>query len=97
MISDILRSGEIPEELRNNPAAYTGWVSGAISPGEVKRILSELGFQDIEIRPKEQSENIIREWNVGKGAEKVVFSAYIQAVKPKWAVWNEIKKRRDVY
>ena len=24
IISDVLRSGEIPEELRNNPAAYTG-------------------------------------------------------------------------
>ena len=24
VISDVLRSGEIPEELRNNPAAYTG-------------------------------------------------------------------------
>jgi hypothetical protein len=57
-------------------------VAGAISPGEVERILSELGFQEINIRPKEQSEKIIREWNVGEGAEKVVFSAYIQAVKP---------------
>jgi len=57
-------------------------VAGAISPGEVKKILSALGFQEINIRPKEQSEKIIREWNVGEGAEKVVFSAYIQAVKP---------------
>jgi len=24
IISDILRSGEMPEEIRNNPAAYTG-------------------------------------------------------------------------
>jgi predicted methyltransferase len=24
IISDVLRSGEIPEELRNDPAAYTG-------------------------------------------------------------------------
>ena len=24
LISDILRSGEIPEKLRNDPAAYTG-------------------------------------------------------------------------
>ncbi len=24
LISDVLRSGEMPEELRNNPAAYTG-------------------------------------------------------------------------
>jgi arsenite methyltransferase len=57
-------------------------VAGAISPGEVKKILSDLGFQEINIRPKEQSEKIIREWNVGEGAEKLVFSAYIQAVKP---------------
>jgi hypothetical protein len=57
-------------------------VSGAISPGEVKQILSELGFQEIEVIPKEQSAEIIRGWQVAEGAEKVVFSAYIQAVKP---------------
>jgi hypothetical protein len=58
-------------------------VSGAISPGEVKGILSELGFQDIVITPKEQSDEIIRAWHVCEGAEKVVFSAYIKATKPK--------------
>jgi hypothetical protein len=57
-------------------------VSGAISPGEVKRILSGLGFDKIAIIPKEQSEEIIRAWNVAEAAEKVVFSAYIEAVKP---------------
>jgi len=57
-------------------------VSGAISPGEVKRILSDLGFQKITISPKEQSEEIIRAWNIADDAEKVVFSAYVQAVKP---------------
>jgi hypothetical protein len=41
-----------------------------------------LGFQKIAIIPKEQSEEIIRAWNVTESAEKVVFSAYIQAVKP---------------
>jgi hypothetical protein len=48
----------------------------------VKKILSDLGFQEINIRPKDQSEKIIREWNVGEGAERVVFSAYIHAIKP---------------
>jgi hypothetical protein len=57
-------------------------VAGAISPGEAKRILSELGFEEVTIQAKEQSEKIIREWNVAEGAEKSVFSAYIQAVKP---------------
>jgi hypothetical protein len=55
-------------------------VAGAISPGEVKRILSELGFRQINITAKEKSTDIIKDWNVGKAAE-VVFSAYIQAVK----------------
>jgi N-acetylglutamate synthase-like GNAT family acetyltransferase len=58
-------------------------VSGAISPGEVKGILSEVGFQHIVITPKTQSEEIIREWHVAEGAENVVFSAYIRATKPK--------------
>ena len=31
---------------------------------------------------KWKSDEIIRGWNVADGAEKVVFSAYIQAVKP---------------
>jgi len=57
-------------------------VAGAISPGEVEGILSELGFQEITIRQKEQSEEIIRGWNVADNAEKVVFSAYVQAMKP---------------
>jgi len=57
-------------------------VAGAISPGEVEEILSNLGFREIKIRPKDQSEKIIRGWNIGEGAEKVVFSAYIKAVKP---------------
>jgi hypothetical protein len=57
-------------------------VSGAISPGEVKGILSNLGFEDIVITPKKESEDIMREWRFAEGAEKVVFSAYIKAAKP---------------
>jgi hypothetical protein len=57
-------------------------VAGAISPGEVKEMLSNLGFQEIDIRTKDQSDEIIRGWNIGQGAEKVVFSAYIKAIKP---------------
>jgi hypothetical protein len=48
----------------------------------VKRILSRLGFRDIDIVPKERSDEIIRAWNVGPGTETIVFSAYICATKP---------------
>lgn len=57
-------------------------MAGAISPDEVERILSDLGFKEISINSKEKSEEIIREWAISKSAEKVVFSAYINAVKP---------------
>lgn len=57
-------------------------MAGAISPGEVEKILSNLGFKDIRILEKERSQEIIRGWNVAKGAEQVVFSAYVLAVKP---------------
>jgi hypothetical protein len=57
-------------------------VSGAISPDEVKRILSNLGFVEIQIVRKEKSDQIIQAWNVADGAENVVFSAYIHARKP---------------
>jgi hypothetical protein len=56
-------------------------VSGAISPDEVKKIFSELGFKHINITAKGKSKDIIKDWNIGKAAD-VVFSAYIQAVKP---------------
>jgi len=57
-------------------------VAGAISPDEVKQILSELGFQQIVVTDKGGSAEVIREWQVVEGAEKMVFSAYIEAVKP---------------
>lgn len=56
-------------------------MSGAISPGKVKRILTDLGFKQIDIIKKKKSKDIIKAWNVGDAAE-VVFSAYIQAIKP---------------
>lgn len=46
-------------------------------------ILKKSGFVDIVIRDKENSDEIIRSWNFGEGVEKMVFSAYIKATKPK--------------
>ena len=41
-----------------------------------------VGFTDIVIQEKENSDEIIKGWNFGEGVEKMVFSAYIQARKP---------------
>jgi hypothetical protein len=49
---------------------------------ELREILKEAGFNDIVIRGKENSDEIIRGWSFGEGVEKMVFSAYVQAAKP---------------
>jgi hypothetical protein len=47
----------------------------------VKKILTESGFVNISIRPKENSGKIIHQWDIAENLENMVFSAYIQAVK----------------
>ncbi len=48
----------------------------------MKRYLKEAGFVDVAFIDKENSDDIIRNWNFGEGVEKAVFSVYIKAVKP---------------
>lgn len=50
---------------------------------ELRTILDEAGFVDVVIANKANSDEIIKSWNFGKGVEKMVFSAYIKAVKPR--------------
>ena len=49
---------------------------------ELKGILAKAGFTEITVLDKDNSDEIIRSWNFGEGVEKMVFSAYVKAVKP---------------
>jgi hypothetical protein len=49
---------------------------------ELTEILERAGFRDIVIQNKDNSDEIIKSWNFGKGVEKMVFSAYVLAVRP---------------
>jgi len=50
-------------------------------PEKYEKILSDNGFKKIAIKHKPNSKEIISSWNVARGAESMVFSAYIHAVK----------------
>ncbi len=41
-----------------------------------------MGFQDVSIAEKDNSQEIVRGWKLGQGTEKMVLSAYIKAKKP---------------
>ena len=44
--------------------------------------LTKAGFEDIFIKDKQNSDEIIRSWKFGEGVENMVVSAYIKASKP---------------
>jgi len=48
----------------------------------LKHYLGNVGFVEIHLIKKENSEEIIKNWNLGEGIEKAVFSTYIKATKP---------------
>ena len=57
----------------------------------MRQILVDLNFEDISITKKDNSEEIIKSWNIGAGTEHIVFTAYIRARKPfdEKSAWEE--------
>ncbi len=81
-ISDIVASTELPEEIKNDLALYSGCMAGASPVAELQTILEECGFEEINIAPKDESKDFIKDWAPGRGVEEYVLSATIEAVKP---------------
>ena len=81
-ISDVVATIELPEELKTDPVLYAGCMGGASHIDELMVLLQQAGFIAIQITPKDESREFIRDWAPGHGVEDYVVSAYIQAVKP---------------
>lgn len=80
-IADVVSTGEIPDSLKT-ATALACWVSGAVAPSEIEKILQSSGFVDVVIKLKPESKKLISTWMPGSGAENYVISADIQARKP---------------
>ncbi len=81
-ISDVVATAPIPEELRTSAASLSGCVGGATDMAELHAMLTEAGFSDIRIRPRDESRAFIKEWMPGAGIENLIVSATIEATKP---------------
>ncbi|MCP5049530.1 MAG: arsenite methyltransferase [bacterium] len=81
-ISDVVATAELPEQVLKDLTLYTGCVSGASSITENENMLADAGFNDIEIKPKDGSKELIKQWAPGRQIEDFVTSASIEAVKP---------------
>jgi arsenite methyltransferase len=81
-VSDTVASAPIPEELKTDLASYAACVSGSASVAELQAMLTEAGFRDIRIRPREESRQFIKDWSPDQGIENFILSASIEATKP---------------
>lgn len=80
-ISDVVATAELPAEIASDMKLLSGCVAGAEHFHVLERMLAEIGFQEVEITPREESKEFIREWKPGSRIEDYVVSASIQGHK----------------
>lgn len=89
-ISDIVTDGELPAALKKDLEAWAGCLSGAQDVGDLKRLLAQTGFVNIQIEPKYFDESALDDLGFGKehyakydvkSLTRSIFSANISAVK----------------
>jgi arsenite methyltransferase len=61
---------------------FAGCMAGASLIADLEAMMAEAGFEQIVIKPKDDSRDFIKDWAPGSRAEDYVVSAYIEAVKP---------------
>jgi arsenite methyltransferase len=79
-ISDVVATGPIPAELRDQAAALAGCIAGAAPLDDVRAMLAAAGFVRVEVTIAPRSAEIVGSWL--PGIENFVASATIEARKP---------------
>jgi len=81
-ISDMVASGPLPEQLKQDLERHSQCISGATPLGELEAMLVDAGFESLRIVPKAESRSFVKDWAPGTGIEEFIVSATIEAVKP---------------
>lgn len=81
-IADVVAIAPIPDALRAEAGALSGCVSGAAPVAELEAALKAAGFERVKVDVRPESREVIAGWLPGSGAEDVVASAFVEAVRP---------------
>lgn len=81
-VSDVVARGELPESVQRDPALHSGCLAGATPHDELLAILREVGFTGIVVRPKQNSAEVIGNWEAKAAFVDRVFAAEVLARKP---------------
>jgi len=81
-VSDVVATAPFSDEVQHDLALRAGCVAGASLLDDLEEMLTDAGFADICIQPKDESRTFIREWVPGTNIAEYLISATIEAVKP---------------
>ena len=84
-VSDVVATAPFPDEVQQDLALRAGCVAGASLLDDLEGMLTDAGFVDIRIQPKDESRTFIREWVPGTNIADYLISATIEALKPERA------------
>ena len=81
-ISDVVATVELPEAMRKDAGLIAGCMGNASLIADLEKMMSDAGFTQIRIEPKDESKEFIKDWAPGHNITDYVVSATIEAVKP---------------
>ena len=91
-VSDVVVRGEVPAEVRRSMELWIGCVAGALEESEYRRLLAEVGFEEIDIEPTriyraEDARDFLASAGldpvaVGAQVDGKLMSAFVRARKP---------------
>ena len=82
-ISDVVLTADVPDGLRADPDSVAACVAGATTIDRLEELLSDAGFEHVDISPKDDSGQFIREWDDEVDVSEFLVSASITGRKPK--------------
>lgn len=80
-ISDVAQTKEFTDEIINSKEMLCSCISGAVSIKDLQEILENAGFVNIQVIPKYESREFIKDWANNINIEDYVVSVYVNAEK----------------
>lgn len=84
-ISDVVATAELSDDMKKNEELLASCITGASLITDLANWLRNIGFDEIQIKPKDESKSFIKDWVPGSRLEDYVVSALIEAKKPSLA------------
>jgi arsenite methyltransferase len=81
-VSDVIAIRPLPAEIMDDPEMHCSCIAGAVTADELRGLMKEAGFIEIQIRPKGESKHIVDGWAPGRHIGDYIVSAEIKALKP---------------